>query len=282
MKKKFLRIIYLILLMSNIINVFAITNNDIVNNQQFIKIDDEVYIDKEITITLYLDNFSYNNFTFKLYSNNSLENINTSDIDIKNYNNEEIFFDYCINCSNLKTIVLNYKLPQDIQINDQITFNILIENKDNQEEVINYRKTVLVIDNIKTSEEDSNSDKNLYSKIISKSNYSTGSKTSNGSSSVSYKGSSNNYLSDIIITGYSLNKDFIKERLTYFITVPNNVTSLNVFAIKDDSKALVNISGNNNLIIGLNKILITVTSQDGRVRNYRIYVTRMDSDLNEG
>ena len=89
------------------------------------------------------------------------------------------------------------------------------------------------------------------------------------------------WLSNISIKGYSLNKAFIKERLTYFVTVPNNVKSLNITAKKESSTSSVTISGNSNFEVGLNKVLITVTSEDGRIKNYRIYVTRLDSDKNE-
>lgn len=302
MKKKLLSIICLTLLIcNNIINVYAITvdnnsennnsktnsNNANANNTQFVKINETVEIDKEINMTLYLDNISYDNFTFKLYSSNSLEDVNTNDIDIKNYNNEEISFDYCINCSSLKTIVLNYKLPKDVKMGDVITFNVRLENKDNLLESMSYRTTVTVIDSIKeenseSTDKEKNSNRRANTSSISiRSSGSSSHSSNNGSSSTTYKGSSNNYLSNIVVKGYTLNKEFIKERLTYFVTVPNDVKSLNISTTKENSNATVNISGNSDFSVGVNKVLITVTSQDGRIKNYRIYVTRMDSEQDE-
>ena len=300
MKRKILCYILLALVISyNILDVYAITNDNSSNpnpsgeldNSQFIKINETVEIDKEIIMTLYLDNISYDNFTFKLYSNNSLEEVNTKDIDLTNFNNEEISFDYCINCSSLKTISLNYKLPTTIEIGDKITFNVQLVNKDNTEEVMNYRGTVTVIDTIKKEEEKEINDKTEQEKNMKGKSSFSGSgmnfsgnnsgSVSKSNASTTYKGSSNNYLSNITIKGYTLNKSFIKERLTYFVTVPNSVKSLNISATKEDSNASVNISGNSNFNVGVNKVLITVTSQDGRIKNYRIYVTRMDSDANE-
>ena len=284
MKRKILNIICLLLLLSNyIINVYATIDNNSnisLDNTQFIKINDTIEIDKEINMTLYLDNIPYDNFIFKLYSNNSLEDINTNDIDLKNYNNEEISFEYCINCSTLKTITLNYKLPSTINIGDNITFNVQLINKDNEEEVMNYRTTINVIDSVKKEE---NKEIDIKEKINYSNNISFKGNTSSSKTNVStkYNGSSNNYLSNISIKGYNLNKSFIKERLTYFVTVPNDVKSLTITASKENSKASVNISGNNNLNVGVNKVLISVTAQDGRVKNYRIYVTRLDSDNNE-
>lgn len=296
MRKRYLSIICLLLLIINgIINVYADTFNDNnsksnemikeKDNNQFIKINNNVEIDKDINMILYLDNISYDNFTFKLYSNNSLEVVDTKDIDINNYNNEEISFDYCINCSSLKTISLNYKLPNTVNVGDKITFSVQLVNKDNEEEIMNYRTTVTVIDSIKKEEVEEDKEENSKKRSsISRNISSTGNRTGSSSSSntsTTYKGSSNNYLSNIIVKGYNLNKTFTKERLTYFVTVPNSVKSLSINASKENSKATVNIVGNSNFSVGVNKVLITVTSEDGRVKNYRIYVTRLDSDINE-
>ena len=310
MNKKIISYILLALIICHsIVDVYAITipSNEnspkaspSVNNMQFIKINETVEIDKEITMTLYLDNIPYDNFTFKLYSNNSLEDVNAKDIDLKNFNNEEISFDYCINCSNLKTISLNYKLPKTVEIGNQITFNVQLINKDNEEEKMNYRGTVTVIDSVKKVEEDKEKEidekelnakekaeqeknmnrKNSFSGNISFSSNKTSSSVGSNSSTT-YKGSSNNYLSNITVKGYQLNKSFIKERLTYFVTVPNNVKSLNISTSKESSKASVNISGNSNFSVGVNKVLITVTAEDGRIKNYRVFVTRLESDTNE-
>lgn len=302
MKRKILSYILLTLVVCHsAFNVYAITSDNDATitpssnanaNKDFIKINKTVEIDKEINMTLYLDNIPYDNFTFKLYSNNSLSNVSAKDIDLKNYNNEEISFDYCVNCSSLKTISLNYKLPTDIEIGNKITFNVQLINKDNTEEVMNYRGDVTVIESPKKEEEETGEkekiieEKNMnkrssFSGSINFSNSFSSSTGTKSNVSTTYKGSSNNYLKTISIKGYKLNKSFIKERLTYFVTVPNNVKSLNISTTRENSNAFVNISGNSNFSVGINKVLITVTAQDGRVRNYRIYVTRMDSDSSE-
>lgn len=297
MNKKLLSIIMVaIMVVYSVIDVFAENTNNSktssATNNSFIKINETVEIDSTINMTLYLDNIPYDNFTFKLYSNNSLENLNANDINLTNLNNEEISFDYCINCSSLKTITLNYKLPTTIEVGDTITFNVELINKDNEEESMKYRGNVLVIETVKKEEQDKEIDENNnqvknmkgktnFSGNMNFSNNFSSSNTSKSNVSTKYKGSSNNYLSNISVKGYNLNKPFIKERLTYFVTVPNNVKSLNISTTKENSNASVNISGNSNFSVGVNKVLITVTAEDGRIKNYRIYVTRMDSDLSE-
>jgi len=91
---------------------------------------------------------------------------------------------------------------------------------------------------------------------------------------VTYKGSRNNYLTNIVVNGYELEPSFNKTNNTYFITVSNDVTSIDVSGIKEDSTASVTVSGNTNLKEGLNKVLISVTAQNGDMRYYRVYVTK--------
>ena len=129
-----------------------------------------------------------------------------------------------------------------------------------------------------TNEKTTNSQKSSEEKSSSKvSTNATKSSSGSGSGSSSsqtatYKGSNNNYLSNIELEGTNLNTSFNKENTTYFATV-KNISSLNIIATAEDSTASVNYTGNDNIQIGENKILISVTAQNGNVRYYRIYIT---------
>ena len=91
---------------------------------------------------------------------------------------------------------------------------------------------------------------------------------------VTYKGSRNNYLSSLTVADNTFSPQFLKENTTYFMTVKNDVTSLSVNAEVEDATSTVKIYGNSDLSVGENKILISVTAENGNVRTYRIYVTR--------
>lgn len=104
------------------------------------------------------------------------------------------------------------------------------------------------------------------------SNVGTVSKTTE--QTVTYNGSDNNYLSELSVNGYTLNKEFSKENSTYFITVEKDVNSLEITANAEDEASSVCIYGNDELSEGTSKILISVTAENGNVRNYRIYVTK--------
>ena len=86
--------------------------------------------------------------------------------------------------------------------------------------------------------------------------------------------SSNNYLSNISIDEGVYTPEFDKENLSYNITVPYEVTSLNLKADKEDQAATVEIDSNSNFIVGTNKVFINVIAENSDVRTYVINVTR--------
>lgn len=92
--------------------------------------------------------------------------------------------------------------------------------------------------------------------------------------SVTYQGSQNNYLSTLSLSEVELKNAFKKTTQTYFATVGNDVSNVTVNATAEDSSAIVTVYGNENLQTGKNKILITVTADDGSTRTYKVYVTK--------
>ena len=89
-----------------------------------------------------------------------------------------------------------------------------------------------------------------------------------------YKGSYINYLTGITVNGYSITPEFSMTNTTYMVEVENSVTSIDISTTQYDSTSTVKIYGNTDLQVGQNKVLISVTAQNGSVRIYRIYVTR--------
>lgn len=76
-------------------------------------------------------------------------------------------------------------------------------------------------------------------------------------------------------------KGFDKNKTEYSVTVPNDVESLKVTAIKEDKKAAApKITGNSGFEVGSNnKITIKVTAEDGKTtKTYTIKVTRLAED----
>ena len=105
-----------------------------------------------------------------------------------------------------------------------------------------------------------------------------GTSSSQTSDSVTYAGSWDNYLDELSVDGYELTNRFNKIRDTYCLSIPEEVTSLEVSAVPSDSSAVVKVTGNSDIPEGRSKIMISVTADDGSVRIYRIYVDRGEDD----
>ena len=89
-----------------------------------------------------------------------------------------------------------------------------------------------------------------------------------------YNGESNNYLTSLSVQGYNFTTEFSKTKTTYFVNVANDVTSLQINTEAEDENATVTVYGNESIKSGQNKILISVTAENGDVKTYRIYVNK--------
>ncbi|MCM1496378.1 MAG: SH3 domain-containing protein [Bacteroides sp.] len=90
-------------------------------------------------------------------------------------------------------------------------------------------------------------------------------------------GSPNNWLSTLIISGYSLTPSFSGGTTDYSLIVGNEVGSVTVSAKAVHAKAGVSGLGTRKLAVGTNQIPVTVTAENGAVRTYTITIIRKDS-----
>lgn len=86
--------------------------------------------------------------------------------------------------------------------------------------------------------------------------------------------SSDNHLKSLSVGQGTLSPSFDKDVHNYNITVPNEITKLDLSAITNHSGAKTNITGNSNFQVGMNVVNIEVTAEDGSLRIYTINVTR--------
>lgn len=95
--------------------------------------------------------------------------------------------------------------------------------------------------------------------------------TNNNTSSVS----KNANLKELHLNVEGLSPRFNKNTTNYSIIVGDNVDSITVNAVPEDSNASVNITGNTNLAVGVNKINIKVTAPDKKTtKTYTINATK--------
>lgn len=88
---------------------------------------------------------------------------------------------------------------------------------------------------------------------------------------------SNNYLSSLSITGYTITPAFNKNTTSYSLTVPNNVSSVTLNATKESAKSSLTGTGNKNLNVGANNLSVVVTAENGDKRTYTVTVTRQSA-----
>ena len=85
--------------------------------------------------------------------------------------------------------------------------------------------------------------------------------------------SKNNNIKELTIEGYELTK---VDNNNYTLSVPNDVTSVNIKATAEDTKAKVTGIGDHDLSVGENNIEVIVTAENGSQNKINIKVTRKD------
>lgn len=91
--------------------------------------------------------------------------------------------------------------------------------------------------------------------------------------------SSDNYLSSLTInSSHEINPAFNKNISNYEITVPNEITSLDLKTVLSSSKAKLKINGNKDFKIGDNVVELVVTAEDGSSRVYTLNVNRTNTE----
>lgn len=94
------------------------------------------------------------------------------------------------------------------------------------------------------------------------------------------KKSTDSTLSSLSIEEGAITPEFNKDVKEYAITVPNEVTKLNITATPTDSKATVSVTEYEELKEGENTITISVTAEDGTTKtDYVIKATRQRKEL---
>lgn len=90
----------------------------------------------------------------------------------------------------------------------------------------------------------------------------------------SESGTPNDYLAYLSIDDYSLTPSFKSDVMDYSLIVGEDVTSINVSAAAAAGSSNVSGTGNIDLNAGTNRLVISVTSDTGSVRDYNITVVR--------
>lgn len=79
------------------------------------------------------------------------------------------------------------------------------------------------------------------------------------------------------VEGYTLQPTFSKTNYFYNLTVPSDVTTVNITAEKGSSGQTITGTGKRALQYGDNRVRVIVTAQDGTSRTYEIMINRTDN-----
>ena len=142
---------------------------------------------------------------------------------------------------------------------------------DNEEKPITTSKTINI--SVKNKEDNNNNNNNNNDNNSSNNNNggSTGGATTNKPETPTK--SSNANLSNLGITPNDFS-GFTPGNTSYSVTVPNSVTSINVYANKGQKDQTISGTGTKTLQEGENQFSVVVTAQDGTKKTYTINVTR--------
>ena len=84
--------------------------------------------------------------------------------------------------------------------------------------------------------------------------------------------SSNNYLAELSVKGYTLSPEFDKQTINYSIEQPIDVNAIEIEAVADDTRATVSGTGVVELVHGENNLRIDVIAENETTRTYFIKV----------
>lgn len=98
--------------------------------------------------------------------------------------------------------------------------------------------------------------------------------TNNTSNNNAAAKSSNAYLSKLQVNVEGLTPNFNKNKYSYTLSIGENVDSINVTAVAEDSSAKVAVYGNSGLKEGDNTISVVVTAANGSKKTYTIIATK--------
>lgn len=88
--------------------------------------------------------------------------------------------------------------------------------------------------------------------------------------------SKNNNLSSLSVEGLTLSPKFSKDVTQYNVEADSNTQEVKINAKKDDSSASISGTGTHKVTEGENKIVVTVTAENGSTKNYTILVNVTD------
>lgn len=125
-----------------------------------------------------------------------------------------------------------------------------------------------------------NSDNNTNANVNTNSNTNTNTSNNNNNNTnniIESKKNNDANLKSLVISNGDIS--FSSDVTDYVVEVSNDVSSIQISALANDSKALVEYPDNLDLQLGDNNVSILVTAEDGTKKNYNIKIVRLEKVL---
>ncbi len=244
------RIIYCFMMFFAVfgIGVFCTDNAHAESQASIVFINDEIRAGDVMGVTLYLGGSNIKGFTAELvYNDNILTPVNISSLMNSNWSfaiSEKKFIAYSEDGSPLTdkaVLALNFKISDNVQDGERVSIGV---------------KNIVVSDGTSDTKYSSVS----YGKYI-----------------MPKKRSDADMLSFSLING-KLEEEFSPDRMEYNAIVDYNQTRLN-FNMTRSAGSRCEFEGNNNFIVGKNRVLIRIIAEDGTKKEYIINVVREQDPL---
>jgi len=105
------------------------------------------------------------------------------------------------------------------------------------------------------------------------------SSSNNSKPKVEEKKSSDSKLKALSVEGYQISPEFSADVKEYTLSVPYEVTKLDISATVNHNKATYSVSGEEELEVGENEVIVKGRAEDGSTTKYTIKVTRAREEL---
>lgn len=91
------------------------------------------------------------------------------------------------------------------------------------------------------------------------------------------KPDNNTLINKIYVEGFTISPTFSRTKFNYNLTVPANVTSVNVVGVPQNKKQTITGTGKRELEYGINRVHVVVKAQTGATSTYELLITRQDN-----
>ena len=91
------------------------------------------------------------------------------------------------------------------------------------------------------------------------------------------KPDNNTLINKLYVEGFTISPTFSRTKFNYNLTVPANVTSVNVVGVPQNKKQTITGTGKRELEYGINRVHVVVKAQTGATSTYELLITRQDN-----